>query len=104
MYEEFFGLSESPFRLTSDPAFFYRSQQHTEVLEKLVSGIHECAGMILLTGEPGTGKSTTLACLRDYLKAQHIKFAFLSYPRVDVQGFFEMIASEMGFSLGCKSR
>jgi type II secretory pathway predicted ATPase ExeA len=104
MYEEFFGLSESPFRLTSDPAFFYRSQQHTEVLEKLVSGIRERAGMIFLTGEPGTGKSTTLACLRDYLKTRNIKSAFLSYPRVDVQGFFEMISFEMGFARGCKSR
>ncbi len=104
MYDEFFGFSQSPFRPTSDPTFFYRSRQHVEALENLILGIQDRMGLVSLTGEPGTGKTTTLACLLDYLKERQIKFVFLSYPRVKVREFFEMIASDMDLSLGRKSR
>ncbi len=100
----FFAFSESPFGLTSNPKCFYRSQQHTGALTCLTKAIEKCTGLVILTGEPGTGKTTTLACLREHLKDQDIKFIFLSYPRVNVQDFFEMIALDLNLPRGCKSK
>jgi general secretion pathway protein A len=95
MYNAFFGFSESPFSLSPDPAFFYRSEQHEEALANLVYGVQARKGFIVLSGEVGTGKTTMLECLRDYLEAQYTEFAFLFNSRINVEQFFEMIAYDL---------
>jgi general secretion pathway protein A len=52
-----------------------------------------------LTGEVGTGKTTMLECLRDFLTAQQIAFAFLFNSRLTPDQFFEMMAYD--FALPC---
>jgi general secretion pathway protein A len=52
-------------------------------------------GFIVLTGEVGTGKTTMLECLRDYLEAQFIEFAFIFNSRINADQFFEMIAYDL---------
>src|ERR1700736_4670148 len=95
MYNAFFGFSENPFSLSPDPAFFYRSEQHEEALANLVYGVQARKGFIVLSGEVGTGKTTMLECLRDYLDANYIEFAFLFNSRINVEQFFEMIAYDL---------
>src|SRR5262249_14091265 len=95
MYNAYFGFSESPFSLSPDPAFFYRSEQHEEALANLVYGVQARKGFIVLTGEVGTGKTTMLECLRDFLEAHYIEFAFLFNSRLNVEQFFEMIAYDL---------
>ncbi len=95
MYNAFFGFSESPFSLSPDPAFFYRSEQHEEALANLVYGVQARKGFIVLSGEVGTGKTTMLECLRDYLEAQYIEFAFIFNSRINTEQFFEMIAYDL---------
>ena len=95
MYNAFFGFSESPFNLSPDPAFFYRSEQHEEALANLVYGVQARKGFIVLTGEVGTGKTTMLECLRDYLEGQYTEFAFIFNSRINTEQFFEMIAYDL---------
>ena len=95
MYNAFFGFSENPFSLSPDPAFFYRSEQHEEALANLVYGVQSRKGFIVLSGEVGTGKTTMLECLRDYLETQYIEFAFLFNSRINTEQFFEMIAYDL---------
>jgi len=95
MYTAFFGFSENPFSLSPDPAFFYRSEQHEEALANLVYGVQARKGFIVLSGEVGTGKTTMLECLRDYLEAQYIEFAFIFNSRINSEQFFEMIAYDL---------
>ena len=95
MYNAFFGFAASPFSLSPDPSFLYRSQQHEEALANLIYGVQARKGFIVLSGEVGTGKSTMLECLRDYLDAQNIEFAYLFNSRINSQQFFEMIAYDL---------
>jgi general secretion pathway protein A len=95
MYNAFFGFSENPFSLSPDPAFFYRSEQHEEALANLVYGVQARKGFIVLSGEVGTGKTTMLECLRDYLEAQYMEFAFIFNSRINAEQFFEMIAYDL---------
>jgi len=95
MYNAYFGFKESPFNLSPDPSFLYRSPQHEEALANLIYGVQSRKGFIVLTGEVGTGKTTMLQCLRDYLENQRIEFAFLFNSRVNVEQFFEMIAYDL---------
>src|SRR5262249_52228222 len=99
MYNAYFGFSESPFSLSPDPAFFYRSEQHEEALANLIYGVQSRKGFIVLTGEVGTGKTTMLECLRDFLDAQKVAFASLFNSRLTVPQFFELMAYD--FDLRC---
>lgn len=95
MYNAFFGFSESPFNLSPDPSFLYRSVQHEEALANLIYGVQSRKGFIVLTGEVGTGKTTMLECLRDHLESQRIEFAFIFNSRITPEQFFEMIAYDL---------
>jgi len=95
MYQAFFGLTGNPFSLSPDPAFLYRSVQHEEALANLVYGVQSHKGFIVLTGEVGTGKTTMLECLRDFLASQRVTFASIYNSRLTVEQFFEMIAYDL---------
>ncbi|MBM3784181.1 MAG: general secretion pathway protein [Acidobacteria bacterium] len=95
MYNAFFGINENPFNLSPDPAYLYRSSQHEEALANLIYGVQSRKGFIVLTGEVGTGKTTMLECLREYLESQYVEFAFLFNSRITPQQFFDMIAYDL---------
>jgi general secretion pathway protein A len=95
MYNAYFGFVESPFNLSPDPSFLYRSEQHEEALANLIYGVQSRKGFIVLSGEVGTGKTTMLECLRDFLEAQRIEFAFIFNSRINSDQFFEMIAYDL---------
>ena len=99
MYKAFFGLKENPFNLSPDPSFLFRSTQHEEVLANLIYGVQSRKGFIVLSGEVGTGKTTMLECLRDFLNAQQITYASIFNSRLTPEQFFEMVAYD--FDLRC---
>jgi len=96
MYNAFFGFAENPFNMSPDPSFLYRSVQHEEALANLIYGVQSRKGFVVLTGEVGTGKTTMLECLRDFLTSQQIQYASLFNSRLNVQQFFEMVAYDFG--------
>src|SRR5580692_6774613 len=104
MYKAYFGFSEAPFNLSPDPEFLYRSPTHEEALANLIYGVRSRKGFIVLTGEVGTGKTTMLECLRDYLDAHHIEFAFIFNSRLTPSQFFEMVAYDFSLQVDSKSK
>jgi general secretion pathway protein A len=104
MYNAYFGFGENPFNLSPDPEFLYRSPQHEEALANLIYGVRSRKGFIVLTGEVGTGKTTMLECLRDYLDSQRIEFAFVFNSRLTPAQFFEMIAYDFDLHVDRKSK
>ena len=74
MYNAFFGFTQNPFNMSPDPSFLFRSAQHEEALANLIYGVQSRKGFIVLTGEVGTGKTTMLECLRDFLSSPADRF------------------------------
>lgn len=74
MYLDFFSFAEKPFDITPDTRFLYRSAQYEEVLGTLLYGIRERRGFIMVTGEVGTGKTTTLRALMNRLEAERTAY------------------------------
>lgn len=99
MYKPYFGFKTAPFSLSPDPSFLYRSDQHEEALANLTYGVQSRKGFIVLTGEVGTGKTTMLECLRDFLEIQHTEFAYIFNSRLTASEFLEMVAHD--FDLQC---
>ena len=95
MYNAFFGFTQNPFNMSPDPSFLFRSSQHEEALANLIYGVQSRKGFIVLTGEVGTGKTTMLECLRDFLNAQQIAFASLFNSRLSVEQFFELLSYDL---------
>lgn len=102
MYNAFFGFNQNPFNMSPDPSFLFRSPQHEEALANLIYGVQSRKGFIVITGEVGTGKSTMLECLRDFLNSQQIAFGSLVNSRLTVAQFFELLSHD--FDLRCDHR
>jgi general secretion pathway protein A len=102
MYQRFFGLRESPFNVNPDPRYLYLTNQAQEALANLTYGIQNRKGFILLTGEVGTGKTTLLNRLLDWLHGQRVATAFVFNSQVNVGHLFDFIMAD--FDIPCESR
>ena len=60
MYLSYYGLRERPFDLTPNPRFVLLTPRHDEALSMLQYGVESRKGIVVLTGEAGTGKTTLL--------------------------------------------
>ena len=92
MYKEFYGLKELPFALTPDPRFIYFTPSHTEVMANLHYGIECGKGLVVVTGEVGTGKTTILRWIMQRLD-RTVLVAYVSNPRLSVPEFYQHIAA-----------
>jgi len=92
VYAEFYGLKELPFALTPDPRFIYFTPSHTEVMANLHYGIESGKGLIVVTGEVGTGKTTILRWMMQRLE-RTVMVAYLFNPRLSVPEFYQHIAA-----------
>lgn len=92
MYAEFYGLKELPFALTPDPRFIYFTPSHTEVMANLHYGIESGKGLVVVTGEVGTGKTTILRWMMQRLD-RTVLVAYIFNPRLSVTEFYQQVAS-----------
>ena len=92
MYREFYGLQELPFALTPDPRFIYFTPSHKEVMANLHYGIEMGKGLIVVTGEVGTGKTTVLRWMLNRLD-RTVLVAYLFNPRLTVPEFYQHITT-----------
>jgi general secretion pathway protein A len=92
VYAEYYGLKELPFALTPDPRFIYFTPSHTEVMANLHYGIESGKGLIVVSGEVGTGKTTILRWMMQRLD-RTVLVAYIFNPRLSVPEFYQHIAT-----------
>ena len=102
MYQRFFRLRESPFNVNPDPRYLFLTGQMQEALAGLIYGIQNRKGFILLTGEVGTGKTTLINRLLDWLRGQRVATAYIFNSRLDVSNLFDFVMAD--FEIPCESR
>ena len=98
MYLASFGLAEKPFAITPDPRYLYLGTQHADALAHLVYGINDAGGFIQLTGEVGTGKTTTIRSLLARAP-QNAEIALIINPRLTPLEFLQAIGEELGIDM-----
>lgn len=103
MYCQFYGLKERPFNVTSDPNFFFLSRHHKEALSHLSYGITQRKGIIVLTGEIGTGKTTLCRFFLNRLEANY-KTAFIFNPYASEIQLLDAILRDFGLNIGAKPK
>jgi len=102
MYKSFFGLKESPFNVNPDPRYLFFTKQIEETLTGLMYGIQTHKGFITLTGEVGTGKTTLINRLLEWLRQRRARTAFLFNSRMNTNQLFDFILAE--FEIACDSK
>ena len=98
----FFGLRANPFNVSPDPEYLFLNPRTQALLDDLASAIQARKGLLLLTGEAGTGKTTLLNVLRQGLQKQKTPTAFIFNPHLEVNEFFDLMLAEFGISCGSR--
>ncbi len=101
MYKNYFGLKENPFNVNPDPRYLFLTKEIEEALSGLMYGVQNRKGFITLTGEVGTGKTTLINRLVDWLHQQRVRTAFLFNSRMNTNQLFDFILAE--FDIPCQS-
>ncbi|MGQ0814703.1 MAG: ExeA family protein [Gemmatimonadota bacterium] len=103
MYEEFFGLRERPFSLTPNPRYVFYSQRYREAEDQLLYGITQKEGFMLLTGKPGTGKTTLCRDLLEKLDPKTHKSALMFNPFLSGLEMLQGLLTEFGVAFPAKA-
>jgi len=100
MYLSFYGLKEIPFSLTPNPRYIFKTESYLEVISNLKYGIYHYKGLVVVTGEVGTGKTTTLRSMMEQL-GPDISAVYILNPYITVSEFYELLVG--GLRLGLSS-
>jgi general secretion pathway protein A len=102
MYEDFYSLNERPFSLTPNPRYVFYSSRYREASDELYYGIERKEGFMLLTGWPGTGKTTLCRDLLEKLEPNKYRSALVFNPFLNGVEMQQALLTEFGvpFPLG----
>ncbi|HEY1484415.1 MAG TPA: AAA family ATPase, partial [Candidatus Acidoferrum sp.] len=91
-----FGLRENPFHVSPDPRFYFSTSAHDAALAELVFGAETRQGLIVLTGEAGTGKTTVLNHFLNYLQEKRQSSSYVFHSQLKPAELFEFILRDFG--------
>lgn len=100
---KFFGLKEDPFKLTPDPGYFFSSECHKEALQSLDYVIEQREGFCLITGEPGTGKTTLIKIFMEKWKGK-AEMALILTPRLSPEEFIISVLDDFDVTYEDRSK
>jgi general secretion pathway protein A len=93
MYTQFFRLTQAPFSISPDPRYLFMSERHREALAHLLYGIDSGGGLVLLTGDIGTGKTTICRCFLEQVPA-NCNVAYIFNPKLTVAELLQSVCEE----------
>ncbi|MBH0201189.1 MAG: AAA family ATPase [Nitrospira sp.] len=97
MYEAFYRFKVKPFALLPDSSFLYHGSEHQAAYNLLEYGILSEAPFMVLTGDPGMGKTSLLQQLiAEYGK--HHKIGLITNARYDIEQLLPWILLSLGLS------
>lgn len=98
MYATFYNLKKKPFQLNPDPEFFYNSAVHKRALAYLRYGLAQGEGFVVVTGEPGTGKTMLVKELFGSLRDENTVAGLMVTSQVGAEDTLRIIAATFGLS------
>ncbi len=96
MYESYYGFKANPFRIAPDPSFFFASAGHKRGLAYLRYGLHQGQGFVVVTGEPGTGKTMLVQTLLAELSSQEYCIAMITNTNLRAEDVLRSVAENFG--------
>jgi len=100
MYKSFFNLQLNPFEISPDPHFFYPTPCHYEAIANLYHAIQGRKGLVVITGEVGTGKTLLVRCLLEKLGNDRVQCAYVFNPILGPLEFLRYVTADLGLPAG----
>jgi type II secretory pathway predicted ATPase ExeA len=96
MFESFYGFTQTPFSRSIPTDKLYRGNDSDELIERLK---WTAKGQLfaVMTGDSGTGKTTTLRRFREELQNSRYKILYLSDSKMTPRTFYKSILEQLGF-------
>jgi len=92
----FFGLQENPFAVSPDPRYLFMTPMIQEAWEAIEYGIRSREGIILLTGEAGTGKTSLIRRLLDWLRESRMPTAYIFNSHLESKHLYDFMLADFG--------
>ena len=93
MYDNHYGLTGRPFQLTPDPAFWFDTATHRKAMAYLGYGLSQGEGFIVITGDPGTGKTTLLGHLMQTIDPERLNVIRIVTTQIDADDLLRLVAA-----------
>lgn len=104
VYKSFYHFSEQPFRLSPDYRFCFSHPSYANAKSYLKYAVTEGEGFVVITGEPGTGKTTLIAALIAELDKVRVQVATLTNLQMDSHNLINMVLEEFGLPMDGRSQ
>jgi type II secretory pathway predicted ATPase ExeA len=92
----FYGLRENPFAVSPDPRYLWMTPRIQEAWEAIEYGIRSREGIILLTGEAGTGKTSLIRRLLEWLHQLRMPTAFIFNSHLEPKHLYDFMLADFG--------
>ena len=92
MYEAFYQLSADPFRLSPDPGFSFQHRTYRKAMTYMLHALQRAEGFIMITGQPGTGKTTLVSDLVSTLRSDQIAVAKIVSAQLTANDLLDLVA------------
>ncbi|HXK55495.1 MAG TPA: ATP-binding protein, partial [Gammaproteobacteria bacterium] len=99
MYRKYYGLKADPFRLSPDHAFCLQHRSFAKAKAYMRYAMHRNEGFVMITGAPGTGKTTLIDDLLAGIRDSGFSIARLVSAQVEADDILRMVAAEFGLTV-----
>ncbi len=103
MYESYYRFTKPPFRLVADPSMLFVSESAREGLSRLEYAVRDGKGIVVMTGEVGTGKTTLVNRYLDQARPG-LRTAYIFNPTLSGEQLLRALADELGLGSQATSK
>ncbi|MCU7935547.1 MAG: AAA family ATPase [Candidatus Thiodiazotropha sp. (ex Dulcina madagascariensis)] len=96
MYESFFGFKDTPFRLSADERFRYAHHNYLRASAYLAYALEQGEGFVMITGQPGSGKTTLIRDILAEIDVSKILAINLVTSQLQAEELLRKVALEYG--------
>ena len=104
MYESFYNLKAEPFRLSPDHRFCFSHKSYAKAKAYMQYAIHRAEGFVMVTGKPGTGKTTLVNDLVDGLSHSKIVVATIVSTQLEADDLLRLVACNFGLDIDAPNK
>jgi putative secretion ATPase (PEP-CTERM system associated) len=98
MYEQFYGFREEPFRLSPDSRLCFMHPSYKKARAYMQYALQRQEGFVMVTGRPGTGKTTLINDITGQLSRQGNLHAALTSTQIQADDLLRLVILKFGLN------
>ncbi|MDG2532340.1 AAA family ATPase [Sphingomonas sp. HITSZ_GF] len=96
MYDDQYGLTGRPFQLTPDPKFWFDTATHRKAMAYLGYGLSQGEGFVVITGDPGVGKTTLMGHLLGEIDRERLNVIKIVSTQLRPEDLLRLVCQGLG--------